>query len=204
MPKKTFFNLPEEKRLRLVKAIKDELERVPFSEISINKIVQGAGIPRGSFYQYFEGKDDMLDCIICDYKDSLIEFAVKVMQENNGDIFESYKTCFICAIEFASKANKSKFFQHIFGDIKIIEKILNSGNKAIADRIILEEIIPNINIDILNIKDKNDVKRIFEILLSISKDAFIQVVRNLADVESIKKDYLKKLELLKYGFLKNI
>ena len=204
MPKKTFFNLPEEKRLKLINAIKDELERVSFSEISINKIVQRAGIPRGSFYQYFEDKEDMLDCIIYEYREVLIEFVIKIMKESNGDIFEFFKNAFSIMLEFASKSCMSKFFQHMFGDVKIVRKILNAENKEAADKIISEKIIPNVNSNILNVKNDDDIKNMFEILLSISKDAYILAFINLSEIETIKKDYFEKLELLKYGFLKKI
>ena len=57
MPTKTYEHLPPEKKERLLAAIRQELQRVPFEQVSINRIVQTAGISRGSFYQYFSGKD---------------------------------------------------------------------------------------------------------------------------------------------------
>ena len=59
MPTQTFFRLPSEKRERLTEAAWEEFTRVPFSEASINRIIRGAQIPRGSFYQYFEDKEDL-------------------------------------------------------------------------------------------------------------------------------------------------
>ena len=53
MPSQTFQNLSEEKKQRIFGAIYSELLRVPFPEMSINQIIKNAGIPRGSFYQYF-------------------------------------------------------------------------------------------------------------------------------------------------------
>ena len=64
MPTETFFRLPEEKRARLVSAIYQELARVPVTEMSINRIVHQADISRGSFYQYFNGRDDLVDFLI--------------------------------------------------------------------------------------------------------------------------------------------
>ena len=55
MPTATFFRLPQEKRERLMDACWAELSRVRFSDVSINRIVSAARIPRGSFYQYFGG-----------------------------------------------------------------------------------------------------------------------------------------------------
>ena len=64
MPTQTFFNLAEEKRQRIFNAIYMELKRVSFPEMSINQVVKNAGIPRGSFYQYFENKDDAFDFFV--------------------------------------------------------------------------------------------------------------------------------------------
>ena len=60
MPKETFVKLPEEKKDKIIKAAKKEFARVPFEQTSIKNIVEDADIARGSFYQYFESKADLL------------------------------------------------------------------------------------------------------------------------------------------------
>ncbi|MDR1194120.1 MAG: TetR/AcrR family transcriptional regulator [Peptococcaceae bacterium] len=59
MPADRFFNLPAAKRERIFQAAVREFGRCRFSEASINQIIKDAGIPRGSFYQYFAGKEDL-------------------------------------------------------------------------------------------------------------------------------------------------
>ena len=59
MSKETFLRLPEEKRNRFLEAAWEEFTHVRFADASINQIVRRAGIPRGSFYQYFENKEDL-------------------------------------------------------------------------------------------------------------------------------------------------
>ena len=51
MPTTTFFNLPPPKREKLLRAAVAEFARRPYGEVSINRIIQAAEIPRGSFYQ---------------------------------------------------------------------------------------------------------------------------------------------------------
>lgn len=60
MPKETFFNLAEEKKEKIINAAKKEFKRVPLEQASIKNIVEDAGIARGSFYQYFESKEDLM------------------------------------------------------------------------------------------------------------------------------------------------
>ncbi len=59
MPKDTFYNLSEVKKQRIFQAAVKEFATRRFSEASINQIIKTAEIPRGSFYQYFTGKEDI-------------------------------------------------------------------------------------------------------------------------------------------------
>jgi AcrR family transcriptional regulator len=59
VPKDTFYNLSEAKKRRIFDAAVQEFSTRRFSEASINQIVKAAGIPRGSFYQYFSDKEDI-------------------------------------------------------------------------------------------------------------------------------------------------
>ncbi len=59
MPKQTFLNLPEEKRARIVDVALTEFAEKGYTGASITGIVAAAGIAKGSFYQYFEDKDDL-------------------------------------------------------------------------------------------------------------------------------------------------
>ena len=61
MPKSTFFNLNKDKQERIMDAILTEMSIHTFEHININNIIRDAHIPRGSFYQYFENKDDMFN-----------------------------------------------------------------------------------------------------------------------------------------------
>ena len=60
MPKETFLKLPNEKKEKIIKADQKEFERFPIEEESIKNILENAEIARGSFYQYFESKEDLL------------------------------------------------------------------------------------------------------------------------------------------------
>lgn len=87
MPTSTFFRLPEEKRARLVKACWDEVSQVRFSEVSINRIISAARIPRGSFYQYFEDKEDLIRYLLEDMRGYFISLLRNILVEAEGDVF---------------------------------------------------------------------------------------------------------------------
>ena len=59
MPTQTFLNLPREKRERILNAAIEEFGQRNVQEANLANIISAAGISRGSWYQYFENKEDM-------------------------------------------------------------------------------------------------------------------------------------------------
>jgi AcrR family transcriptional regulator len=59
MPKQTFLNLSEEKRKAFIGIALDEFANHDYNTASVSKIVEKAGIAKGSVYQYFEDKQDL-------------------------------------------------------------------------------------------------------------------------------------------------
>lgn len=58
MPRPTFFNLPEDKRSRILAALKDEFAARSYSQASVDRVTAAADVSKGSFYQYFDDKQD--------------------------------------------------------------------------------------------------------------------------------------------------
>jgi len=85
MPTNTFFRLPEEKRRRLIEAAEAEFTHTQFNEVSINKIIQTAHIPRGSFYQYFADKEDLFRYLMEDMREYFFRILLEILNEN-GDL----------------------------------------------------------------------------------------------------------------------
>lgn len=59
MPTSTFFNLPEEKRQKLIDCALDEFAASDYDSASLSRIVARAGIAKGSLYQYFTDKNEL-------------------------------------------------------------------------------------------------------------------------------------------------
>ncbi len=87
MPTATFFRLPEEKRKRLIDACWSEMTRVRFTDASINRIITAARIPRGSFYQYFEDKEDLIRYLLEDMREYFVSLLRNILIEARGDLF---------------------------------------------------------------------------------------------------------------------
>ena len=90
MPKETFLKLSKEKQQKVINAAKKEFARAPIENVSIKNIVEEADIARGSFYQYFESKEDLLIYILKENSEELNNKLRNKLKEINGNIFELY------------------------------------------------------------------------------------------------------------------
>ena len=101
MPKQTFFNLPPEKRETIMNAAIEEFADYGLENASTNRIVKNSGIAKGSFYQYFEDKQDvfmhLLDLI---EKEEIEFFKVQHPPDQNMDVFHYYRWMFKKCMEF--------------------------------------------------------------------------------------------------------
>jgi AcrR family transcriptional regulator len=202
MPRQTFFNLPPEKQKRLLNAIHDEFSRVPFNEVSINQIVQLAGIPRGSFYQYFENKQDMLEYLLSDYQTMLGRSALESLKQTGGDLFQMFVHILDFSYEFVNEERNNAFCKNIFSDISVITYFLRQqfGGKPLGG--LAEELIPYINMDLLDINSEEDFENMLGILLPLTGETFARVFFDTSNYEINRSRYAARLEMLKRGFLK--
>ncbi|GAB4417090.1 MAG: TetR/AcrR family transcriptional regulator [Anaerolineales bacterium] len=92
MPKQTFFNLPDEKREVIINAAIEEFAVHGLENASTNRIVANSGISKGSFYQYFEDKQDVfMHLITLLEQEKMAFFSGKRPPSMNMDTFEYFR-----------------------------------------------------------------------------------------------------------------
>lgn len=103
MPKQTFLNLPEEKRNTIVSAAIDEFAQYGLENASTNRIVANSGIAKGSFYQYFEDKQDVFQHLLTVLEQEKLEFFKdKHPPSKNMDTFQYFRWMIKAGMEFNS------------------------------------------------------------------------------------------------------
>ncbi|MBS5863136.1 MAG: TetR family transcriptional regulator [Clostridium sp.] len=202
MPTNTFFNLPEEKKNKILKAANKEFARVPLEQVSIKNIVEDAEIARGSFYQYFEDKEDLFDYMM-DLKIGDIENKLnRLIEKENGNIINICVSLYDHLIQVGKLRKNNKFFRKIFENIKTSDNLMfiKKENRNIKLEQKLYDLYDK-NKEILNVRNKEEFRLVVEMLFAITRRRIVASLK-YKDLYEARNDYLKEIEFIKNGILK--
>ncbi len=199
MPKETFFNLKLDKREKIETALVNEFSRTTFEKASISNIIEEAQIPRGSFYQYFEDKEDAVKYIMQKYTKLEKEKMYNLLIETKGDIFEATLKMYDYIIEVSENEKYFKICKNIIQELR-------KNNVNVFEQIPSEKEQNELNkvIDTSNLKidKKDDLDYIMKILTTISRTVMLEAVSNQITKEQGRIELERKLEILKKGMKK--
>lgn len=200
MPKQTFYNLKEEKRKKIEQALLKEFSNNTFEEASISNIIAEAQIPRGSFYQYFENKEDAVEYIINKYLKKEKEKIYTSLLRNNGDIFKTSIDIYDYIIEKINTTSNLKLFKNILQELrKNNTNAFEENTEFLSEKKTIEKIIDKRD---LNIQEKEDLCYFLKILSLVMRNATLEVISNKITQEEGKQKLLKEIEILKRGMKK--
>lgn len=200
MPKDTFMNLNEEKREKVEKAMEKEFARATFEKASVSRIVKDAEIPRGSFYQYFEDKEDAIRYIVQKHISLEHKMIYELLLQTQGDIFDMAVLVFEKMTNETKETDKRELYKNIMKEIKKNNIDIFDENLKFDD---LEQVKSIIDKNNLNIQQEDSLKYIMKILVNITRSAVIEVIDNKVSIEQGKADLQEQLKILKRGMLKN-
>ena len=202
MPTNTFFNLPAEKKHKILKAANKEFARVPLEQASIKNIVEDAEIARGSFYQYFENKQDLFEYIMTSKTGDMEKNLIVMIEQENGNIINIFINIYDHLIEVGKIRRNNKLFRQIFENIKTSDNLMLTRKEEMNKK--LEKILQDLyskNKDILNIKNEEEFKLVIEILSAITRRRIVASLKYKNSAEA-REDFLKEIEYIKRGILK--
>lgn len=203
MPKQTFFNLPEDKKKKIINAARKEFSRVPIYEASISNIIKDANIPRGSFYQYFENKEDIFFLVLKDFRNMNERKFKKFLMDTNGDLIEAFILLYEQLLQFFTNEEDRNFFKNAFLNMNHrIEQNIAPWLRKENKRKHLDELVKLIDLSKLNITEQDDVFIIFRILTKLTMGNIVESFSKKLSFNESMQLYKKQIELIKNGIYK--
>ncbi|MCP4425599.1 MAG: TetR/AcrR family transcriptional regulator [Chloroflexi bacterium] len=207
MPKETFFNLPDKKRALIEETAVSEFAAHGYDNASINRIVAGAKIAKGSFYQYFADKKDLYKHLMARITEKKLDYISPVLQNpGDHDFFTLLQAAYRSGLDFARQNPQAarignQIFKH--RDHPIHQELFKDGTdagKAFYEQLIRlaisrGEIRPDINIPF--------VIRILNTLNVATFEYYFETVKgDNFNMTAIDDDVMDTVNLF-IGFIKN-
>ncbi|MGN0658152.1 MAG: TetR/AcrR family transcriptional regulator [Emergencia sp.] len=195
MPKDTYYNLPDEKRRRVFEAAVEELVRAPESEISINRIVQNAGISRGSFYQYFEDKQDLLSYIFADYICRFREIVREAVMKADGSLFDAIEIVLGRMMELSRNVRVRNAMANVLKESGFGGCGVEAG--AALQSEIIDILAEGADMNLLEAESRQDVERIARVLFVILKEAAAECLFDMEKAPEILQEVGETLHFMR-------
>lgn len=199
MPAERFFNLPEEKKDRIIKAALKEYGRVPYEEISINRIIQDAGIPRGSFYQYFEDKQDLQNFLLDGFKEKMYEKVHTYLNEKMGDLFQFFADALKEIADVGMKGEFKAVCKNTFSQLKYCDSGQKEGFFSKDLELLFFEIMKQMKDEYYQDYSMEELTLVWEILLQLIKDAIVKIFLFEEEKNVVMDKYQKKIRIVEAG-----
>lgn len=199
MPTTTFFRLPKDKQDMILKAAKNEFTRVPFTEASINQIIQEAKISRGSFYMYFQDKDDLYNYLIQTYQKRLEQNYIAILERHQGDIIDTYLDLFQIVVKKIGVHKQKNFLKRMVMNVTF-------KNNSLFDRKnenrILAGAFEKIDRTNLNITTDQELYDMIDCIHMLFIHALMRVLKGKITEQEAYDTFTRQLRILKEGLYK--
>lgn len=197
MPSSRFFKLPDEKRSKILRAVHSELAEFPVDELSINRIIHSAGISRGSFYQYFKDKDDLLEYVFSDFRQVITREIKASIERNQGDMFEVGMDILKKIVAMGSREENRRIFVNVFSYVKVAQSSLE---RVIADEeALVDGFVRYIDRSRLKFTSDEEVRELMKLGLALFKDSVCRCFADIDNAPAIMETFRKRIEIIKYG-----
>ena len=209
MPTERFYRLPEAKKQIIREAAIKEFARVPFDKASINQIIQNADISRGSFYTYFEDKQDVVRYIFEDHAAQLKDYCESELNRNGGDFFTMLDWLFEFTIRQLTESKEMiEVVKHVFSYQENTSAFgIEFGCKLPMGGIKPEEspvqwLLKRIRLEDFAVQSEQKLDTVMQLGMVSLLLAIRAYYQDPDDLEAIRIRYRDAMEVLKYGVLK--
>ena len=200
MPSETFLRLPEEKRTRFLNAAWEEFASTRFGDVSINQIIRKAGIPRGSFYQYFGDKEDLFLYLLEEVREHVKREYRRALEDAGGDIFQAQLNCFdrLTSRELALDPMMNRCVMFLRNNQGVdIQKLLPTR----PGQRLLDGLWDLMDLNGLRSQDTEYARGVFGLLMAALGSAIMDTMLRPEDWREYRRELAVKLEIVKHGCL---
>lgn len=199
MPKDTFFNLTEEKRQKILKSAREEFTENELYKSRVSNIIKNAGIPRGSFYQYFEDLEDLYYFVIEGVFDQMFSIGSEYA-ESSSDLFDFSINSFEYDYDAYTNDKKHRFMMNVLKSISMNEEYIELHKKKSTEYIL--GILSKFDLSDIKLTTEHDLIRMYHMIQDVKRNLIRKSLMDKLSKEEAKKEFYFYIDILKNGLLK--
>lgn len=201
MPKKTYFNLTKDKKDRIFNAGVLEFSYHDLFEASVNTIVQIANISKGSFYQYFEDKNEFYWYIITEIIFGTVETYETILVKYDGDFLQTEEELFNSFLDLFDDTKYRNLLANVYRTsyMELKSRISNRASTIYFD---MYDVLMKFGFKGYNIRSKDDFLIAFDMVRNVSNHTIMTMIVDNLSKNDTKALYLRQIEYLNNGLKK--
>lgn len=201
MPKSTYYNLSDDKKERIFNAGVLELSYHDLFDASVNTIVRIANISKGSFYQYFEDKDEFYWYIVTEVIFGTVEKYETLLLKHEGDFLQTEEELFNALLDLFDDTKYRNLLANVYrrSYLELKSKISNRASTIYFD---MYDVLMKFGFKGYNIRSKDDFLIAFEMVRNISNHTIMTMIVDNLSKNDTKALYSRQIEYLSNGLKK--
>jgi AcrR family transcriptional regulator len=198
MPTETFFNLSDEKKSKILKAARDEFTEHELYKSRVSNIIKNAGIPRGSFYQYFEDLEDLYYYVIDEVFEEIFKEGQKYTKLTN-DLFAFSVSSFEYDYDAYTNDKRHRFMMNVMKSISdnadYIEKHIRRRDEYILG------VLEQMDLSKCRFKTNQELIKMYQMIQDVKRNVIQKSLLDNLPKEQAIKEIKWYIDILKNGLI---
>lgn len=209
MPTQRFLHLPDIKREKIKRAAIHEFSKFSFSDVSINQIIKEADISRGSFYTYFEDKEDLLAYLLRDFQETCKRWFFQNLELSEGNIYQVFWNSILVLINYGREQQDFIFYKNIFLDAKLMTETNMIGfkdffNKSKEEQELVRHCFDKLDHIVCPVSSSEELSDLLELLLFLVAKSMAMYFMESADIDEILDGIKFQFKVVEEGVRQNM
>ena len=202
MPTERFYHLSEKKKEMIREAAVQEFIRVSPEQASINQIVRNAEISRGSFYTYFEDKEDLMRYVFEDLIRQVREFCKNLLRDSGGDFWTLQQGLMDFVLQICREDKMPALTRTESGHntlMRLMWERKDGSDEVCPEEIWLGELYQLTDCSRLRVGSLQEYRILFSICIHCILAEIAELYEKGKTEAEVRESFAKRLDYIRYG-----
>jgi AcrR family transcriptional regulator len=168
---------------------------------SVNTIVRIADISKGSFYQYFEDKDEFYWYVVMELVLGKVTTYETLLKRYGGDFLKAEEVLFTKLLDLFDDTKTKNLLTNVYASsyVELLDRLSDRGSTIYFK---MYDLLMEFGFKGYNIQSKEEFLLVFDLLRGITNGTILTMIRDGLSKRDTMERYHKQIEVLSNGIRK--